>query len=241
MATYMSLRGTSEPSFLIGLNGAKLVYNGITFSLKNKTESAFLDLRVKDLTADAIFGASLSLSGDSITLNSDAAGSINDYQMILARPSTGQMANVTYTFPASPVNGYFLTTDASGNLSWSAISSPSVTEKITVHETSISFSSPMGPSNFFTLPANAEILKCEVILGSSFFDTAASVSITGVTTGNTYMFSSQSDLTDLNVSYVAEPIFPSISSSEQIAVVFVPNGATTGSARIRVHYVIPAP
>ena len=237
MATIMDLKGTSESSFLIGLNGAKLIWDGISLQLKDKTSSTFLDFQARYVTSTRSITDELKVTGDILELNSDAAGSGTDWSMNLARPSTGMVAAVTYTLPAAPVNGYFLTTDGSGNLSWAAISSPTTTDKVTVDETSFDFSVGSGPQSMFTLPANALVLKVEIIVTTAFDNNAAidvskdATSIMGV---------GQSDLSDAGPTrFVAEPVDVA-SGTPQPITYSLTNSPTSGIGTIKVYYVIPA-
>lgn len=237
MATIMDLKGTSESSFLIGLNGVKLVWDGISLKLKDKTETAFLDLQARYITSVRTITDELKVNGNIIELNDDATGSGPDQKMTFARPLTGMSAGVTYTFPAAPTNGYFLTTDSSGNLSWAAISSPSTTDKVTVDETSFDYSAGVGPQSMFTLPANAKVLKVEIIV-SSAFDNNATVSVSK--NAGLLMSISQSDLSDAGpTKFSVDPIDAASGSAESITY-SLNNAPTTGSGIIRVQYVIPA-
>ena len=107
MSSYLDLKGTSQTSFNIGIaaTAVKLKSNASVLEIKNKADSAFLDIRALVLKA----------TGDSIILNDDATLAGADWKLTFARPAAGMTASVTYTFPAVPTNGYFLTTDASGN------------------------------------------------------------------------------------------------------------------------------
>jgi hypothetical protein len=236
MATIMDLKGTSESSFLIGLNGAKLIWDGISLKLKEKTGTTYLDFQARYLTGERVYTEEMLVKGNIIELNSDASGLGFDYKMIFARPSTGMSADVTYTFPNAPTNGYFLTTDASGNLSWAAISSPTTTDKVTVDETSISLVG-VGPQSMFTLPANAIVLKVEITVDSAF-DNNANIVVSK--NAGTLMGIGQSDLSDAGpTKFVVEPNDAASVSSESITY-SLNNAPTTGSGKIRVHYVIPA-
>lgn len=110
MAVFMDIKGTSQQTFQIQKGGARLKNASGVMQIRNATDSDYADLVAKILKA----------SGNSLELNTAAAGSGDDWKMTLARPSSGMTAAVTYTLPASPINGNVLSTDASGNLSWVA-------------------------------------------------------------------------------------------------------------------------
>lgn len=238
MATILDLKATSESSFNIGIasDAIKLKNASGVLHLRNKADSSYIDLAVRDISVVAGYFDQLNVTGEFLTLNSDAAGSGSDWLMTLRRPTAGMSANVDYTFPATPTNGYFLTTDASGNMSWAAVSSPSVTEKVTVDSTSFNAASFSGPLAMFTLPAQAIIHRVEIIVDTAF-DDVPSVQVTGFTLGS-IMGSGQSDLTDAS-RFVAEPNFTALVGTEAISASFV-GTPTVGAGRILVHYSIPA-
>jgi hypothetical protein len=239
MAAYMDLKGTQNPSFMIGLNGSKLLSDGIRLSLKNKAETVFQDFEAKDIYANAAYLAQLNVTGNSFNLNSDATSAGFDWVMTFSRPTAGMSANVNYTFPAAPINGYFLTTDGAGNLSWATISTPSVTEKVSVDYAPLTSSTPTGPSTIFSLPANSIVLKVEVLVDSAF-DGAPTVNISGSLSG-ILMGTAFSDLSENQTKFVVEPLALAQLSSQDITFNFNAGGATVGAARILVHHVIPAP
>lgn len=237
MAAYMDLKGTSELSFFVGLGSSSVQLKrsndgGDSYlEILNKAGNAYLDLKAGDL-----YGGVAYLRGDSITLNSEGTGAPNDFLMSFARPSAGMTGDVTYTFPIAPIDGYFLTTDASGNLSWAEISSPSVTEKVTVDSTSFTFSSFGSTLSMFNLPANAVIHDVQVIVDSAFDSGTFEVGILGET--DRYMAQSQNDLTE-DDRYVSSPNYLPSVSTEAIIGTFS-GSPTQGSGRVLVFYSIPA-
>lgn len=228
MSAYMDLKGTSGSSFSLGLaaSDVKLKSSGGQFQVKRKDESLFLDIKVNELQS----------VGNKISLNEDASLSGDSWKMLFARPLSGMTASVTYTFPAAPTDGYFLTTDASGNLSWAEISSPSVTEKVTVNSTSFTFSDFGSPLPMFTLPANAVVHDVQVIVDSGFNSGTIQVGVTG-TTGK-YMTGSQNDLTTSD-RYVSSPNNLPVGITEDIFGTFA-GTPTSGAGRVLVFYSIPA-
>jgi len=65
--------------------------------------------------------AKLFLSGESVQLNADAAGSGADWKLTIARPTSGMTAAWTLTLPVGAgSNGQFMKTDGVGNTSWAS-------------------------------------------------------------------------------------------------------------------------
>lgn len=227
MSAYMDLKGTSESSFNIGLSSSavKLKNSSGVLDLRNKADSAFINIKVSEL---------LSVSNQ-LTLNEDATLSGASWKMILARPASGMTASVTYTFPATPVNGYFLTTDGSGNLSWAAISSPTTTDKVTVDSTSFIFSDFGSALSMFTLPANAVVHDVQVIVDTAFDVGTVSVGISSSVAK--YMSTSQNDLSSAD-RYQSSPNELPVGSTESIIGTFT-GSPTVGAGRVLVFYSIP--
>lgn len=239
MSTVMDLKGTSQSSFNLGLGSTlvKFKNNAGALEIKNKADNAYLDFRAKDIIGAVITGTDVKVNNNSITLNADAASTGADWKMLIARPASGMTADLTYILPATVTNGYFLTTDGSGNLSWAAVSSPSVSEKVTVDSTSFTFSSFAGsPVSMFTLPANAVVHRVEVIVDVAFDAGVVDVGISG--TVNKYLDNTKADLTDAS-RFVSEPNSIPVVGTEAI-IGTLTGSPTVGSGRLLVHYSIPA-
>lgn len=108
MAIFGDYKGTSQQSFQIQKGGVRVKNAAGVMQIRNASDTDFADMVAKILKA----------SGNSLELNSQAAGAGADWKMSLARPATGMSGHVTYTLPAVPQNGKVLSTDASGNLVW---------------------------------------------------------------------------------------------------------------------------
>lgn len=227
MSLFSDLKGTSFGSFLLGLTGVRLKNSGGNLLVRNNADNADAE----------ITSAKVNVSGNGITLNSDAAGSGNDWVFNLNR-STSQTQAVTLTLPVDDGSaGQVLQTDGDGVLSWA--SAGSTADLVHVNSTTLAFgdSSP----TLFTLPANAVIHKVRVIIDTAFDGTAPSLSV-GIT-GSTskYMATTQNDLKG-----TAEDIFESnpgkapVGASESLLATYVPSSSSAGSARIEVHYSNPA-
>jgi len=227
MASFQDIKGTSQSTFQIQKGGPKFKNSSGTMQVRNAADSAYADL----------VGLILRAAGDSVVLNDDAAGSGADWQMTFARPSSGMTAAVTYTFPAAPTNGYVLSTDGSGNLTWVAPSTTSGAGQ--VDSTSFIFSDS-SPISLFTLPANAVVLRTHVIVDTVFDGTpTVSIGITG--TPAKYMATTENDLTSgTGDRWTSNPNNVPVGTTEALIATYVAGSSTAGAARILVEYSIPS-
>jgi hypothetical protein len=92
----------------------------------------------------------------------------------------------------------------------------------------------------FTLPSGAVITAVRVVVDTPFNGAPSlSVGITGTT--SKYMSSTQVDLTaDAKTVFEVEPGEPAPGGAENLIATYAAGGATAGSARILVDYVIPS-
>jgi hypothetical protein len=112
MAKFAGLLGTLSGYFKIGLSGVRLKNSSGNLLVRNSADNA----------DSAVTASTLNASGDSLIINSDAAGSANDWTLTLSR-ATAQTSAVTFRYPATNgTNGYYLQTDGSGNSTWAAVS-----------------------------------------------------------------------------------------------------------------------
>lgn len=225
MAVFMDLKGTSQSTLQIGKGGPKVKNNSGILEARNAADTSYVD----------IVGAILKAASDSIQLNSDAAGSGADWVMTLARPASGMTGAVTYTLPAAPTNGYVLSTDASGNLSWVAQTSvPS--NGSAMDSTSFTFGSS-SPISLFTLPANAIIERIQIIIDTPFDDAAATIQVDGTTSSRTYATTSQSAL-DASARDVFEihPGYQATVATDVLQATLSAGTSTAGAGRIVVYY-----
>jgi hypothetical protein len=227
MAVFMDLKGTSQLLFQLGKGGPKLKNASGLFEARNAADSAYVDLTAAILKA----------ASDSIELNSDAAGSGADWKMTLARPASGMTAAVTYTLPAAPVNGYVLSTDGSGALSWVAPASTS--NSATADSTTVLFTDS-SPVSLFTLPANALIDRIQIIIDTPF-DDAATITVQGVTSSRNYALAGESDLQGAARDvFQVHPGFTPDVASDVLQATLTPGSSTQGECRVVVYYVIPS-
>lgn len=227
MAAYMDLKGTSELSFTIGLGsgGVKLKNNSSVLEILSKDESTFLNLSVGEVLS----------SSNQLILNSDAAESGADWKLTFARPAAGMTGNVTYTFPSTPINGYFLQTDGSGNLVWAEVSS-TIQQKVTCDSTSFTFSSFGSPLALVTIPANAVVHEIQVIIDTAF--DAGTIAVGTVATSDKYMATTQNDPEE-QTRFTSLPNQIPVGTSEAIRAAFT-GTPTAGAGRILVFHSVPA-
>ena len=123
-AVYNDSLGTTQNTFRIGQT------TGTRVLLKNT--SGLLSVRNQGDTADAAITAStVNISGDTITVNSDAASTGADWAFTINRPSTGMTAARSWTLPSgAPTNGQTISFDTSGVMSYVTAGSTASSEKV---------------------------------------------------------------------------------------------------------------
>lgn len=225
---FSDLWGTTKAYFKIG---------GTTgVRLKNSTGN--LLVRNTGDSADAEVTASkVNISGDVVDLNSDAAGAGADWKFTLQRPTSGMTAAVTLTLPVDDgTAGQVLSTDGSGVLSWASAGSTSLADKLDT--TSLAFGTA-SPVAMFTTGAADIVDYIDVVIDTAFDGTPTmSVGIAGQT-------SKYLSTTDVDLTAAAGTVFtvhPGLAAAgaEALITTYAAGGATTGAARIIVHYATPA-
>lgn len=223
---FPDLLGTSNPYFLLGLDGPRL----------KRVSTTVVAVRNNDDSADATLTVGLlNVSGNSYVLNSDAAGSGADWTYTIQRPSSGMTAAVTLTLPDSDGSpSQVLSTDGSGVLSW--VDAGSTASAIKVNETALAFGTS-SPVTLFTLPANAEVIAVKVIVDTAFSGTAPTVTV-GIA-GNTakYMGSGGNNLKSA-FAYESHPNVVPTGSTESLIATYSADSSSAGAARIQVWYAI---
>lgn len=228
MSQVLDLKGTSNPSLQIEKGGTKLKNNAQSLQVRNAADTADAELT----------SSKVNISGEDLVLNSDAAGTGNDWRMTIRRALTGMAAHLTWVFPASYGSaGQVLGTDGNGNITLVTIGGSA--DKVGVDTTTIAFNST-SPVTAFTLPANAVVSTVDVIIDTAFNGTPSlSVGITGTT--SKYMGSNEVDLKDSAGSrWTSTPNNAPVGTTESIIITYAAGGATAGSARVLVSYFIPA-
>jgi hypothetical protein len=229
MGLFADLLGTLASTFQIGKSGVKL-----------KNNAAELEVKAADGTTDAPVTASkVKVSGDEIVVNSDATEADADWKMTLKRPSTGMTANVVFTLPPTDGSpGQVPQTDGDGNLAWV---SAGATEFLVHVDTTTLAHDDTSPQAMFTLPEDAIVVKAQVIVDTPFNGTAPTLSIGVSGTVSKYMATTQNDLKGAaGTIYEVCPGLEADESSENIIATYAADSSDAGSARILVHYTIPA-
>lgn len=227
MGIWKDLIGTTGSFFKLGLSGVRL-----------KNSSGNLVVRNAGDSADAnITAAKVSVSGEVLEINSDAAGSGADWLYRLLRPTSGMTAAVDLTLPpddGSP--GQVLATDGSGVMTWVSAGSTASADKCDT--TSLAFNSSATVA-MFTDGAADIITRIQVCVDTAFDGTAPAVSIGVSGTVSKYMASTQVDLTTVGV-YEVNPGLTAQGAEALIATFAAGGGASVGAARILVFYNTPA-
>jgi hypothetical protein len=227
MGIFLDLLGTSGNFLKVGLSGVRLKNNSGNLQVRNTGDSADAE----------VTASQVNVSGNTLVLNSDAAGSGADWLYSLNRPASGMTAAVSLTLPADDgTAGQVLSTDGSGVLSWVSAADTSLCDKL--NSTTLSFGST-SPVAMLTTGAADIIDYIEIIIDTPFDGTpTVSIGITGQT--SKYFAAGQVDLTAAGATVFQ--VHPGLDAqgAESIIATYSDGGATVGSARMIVHYATPA-
>lgn len=225
---FLDLLGTLGAKFQLGIQGLILKNTGGKIRARNAADNADAPL----------VGSTIEASGDSLTLNEDAAGSGADFKITISRPGTGMTEDLVLTLPADKgAAGYTLATDGNGNLSWQSSSTASNLEATDTTDLVFGSSSPLA---MFTLPADAVVLKVQVVIDTPF-NGAPSLSIGITGTLAKYLASTQVDLTAAaGTVFEVSPGLAANGSSENLIATYAAGAASAGAARLLVTYAIPS-
>lgn len=227
MGIFSDLFGTSKSFFKLGISGVRLKNNAGGLSVRNTGDSADTAL-----TASAV-----NVSGETITINSDAAASGADWAYTLSRPTSGMTAAVALTLPVDDgTSGQVLSTDGNGVLSFIAAGNTTLCDKLDT--TSLAFGTS-SPAAMFSTGAADVIEYIEVFIDTAFDGTPTmSVGITGTT--SKYLGTTDVDLTaTAGTSFTVHPNVDA-QGVEALILTYSAGGATVGAARVVVHYATPA-
>lgn len=228
MSVWKDLLGTSKSFFQLGFSGPKL-----------KDASGGLAVRNPADTADAAVTASrLNVSGDVLVLNSDAAAAGPDWTYTLQRPATGMAGAVVLTLPVNDGSpGQVLATDGNGLLSWA--DAGTTASALKADTTTVGFGSAATVAAF-TLPAGNVVDHVDVVVDQAF-DGGPSLSLGVAGEASKYLSATDIDLTQAaGTLFRAHPGRPPAGGDEALQIAFAAGGAAMGSARVIVHYALPA-
>ena len=230
MGLWQDIIGTTKTFFQIGVGGVKLGNSSGNLTVKDNSNA---DRQITVSKAN--------VSGDSIELNSDAAGTGADWKYTLQRPTTGMGGHVVLTLPPNDGSpGQILMTDGSGVSTWV---DPSLsTPQLTCDTTILNWDSPSTVS-MLNLPIGAVVDKLKVVIDTPFDGTAPAMSVGLAGSASKYMASSQVNLQgSAEESYESNPGKAVVSGApEACQIAFAAAvGGSVGSARVMIFYVIPA-
>ena len=226
MSLIQDLIATSSAYFKIGLAGVRL-----------KNSSGNLLVRTPTDSADAnITAAKVSVSGDVLEVNSDAAGSGADWKYTLQRPAAGMTAAVTITLPVDDGSpDQVLSTDGSGVLSWASLGNTA--SHIKVDTTTVAFGTS-SPAVMFTTGASDVINLIEIVVDTAFDGTSPNLTVGISGTTSKYTTSTDVDLKTVGVYQIHPGVVAQ--GAEALIATYVASSSTAGSARVLVHYETPA-
>lgn len=225
---FSDLFGTTKNFFKIGG----------TAGVRLKNSAGDLLVRNTGDTADAAVTASkVNVSGDVVDINSDAAGTGEDWKYTLQRPAAGMAAAVVLTLPVDDgTAGQVLKTDGAGVLSWTSAGDTALADKLDT--TSLAFGTA-SPVTMFSTGAADIVDYIDVIIDTAFDGTpTASVGITGAT--SKYLGTGDIDLTAAaGTVFTVHPGLASAGAAEALIITYAAGAATVGAARFIVHYATP--
>lgn len=244
MARWIDLVGTLTRRVQFGIGRAFIYGNDAGgLDVRNAADSAFASVNVAGVTASGdVEAATVNVTGDSISLNSDYTETGDDYGYDIGRPDSGQAQTFRLNLPANnPTTGQALlvTAIASGviDTEWGTVAGGN--DKVVTDTTSLVFGSS-SPVTMFTLPANAVVLRVRLIIDTAFNGTAPQVSIGISGTASKYMAANQNDLKAAAATvFEVTPGLTANGSTEDLIATYAADSSSAGAARIEVDYVIP--
>lgn len=233
MAVWKNLRGTLGSLFRLGFTGPGLKDESGELAVRDEADAAYEAVRV----------ALVKVYGDDIELNAGAAGAGADRKMTIRRPSTGMANDITVVMPSgNPTPGQVLSVASFGSnivvLQYTTIAG-GPTNILGTDSTTLAHGDT-SPVAMFTKPANAIVAKVRVIPDTPFNGTPQlSIGIAGET--SKYMASNQNDLTAAaGTVFEVDLGLPPTGGTEDLIATYSAGGASAGSARILVDYVVPS-
>jgi len=225
MSLVLDLIATSKSFLKIGLTGVRLKNSAGNLLVRNTGDSADAE----------VTASKVSISGEILDINSDAASSGADWKYTVQRPTSGMTAAVVLTLPIDDgTASQVLQTDGSGVLSWASTGSTASSDK--VDTTSLAFGTA-SPLAMFSTGAADIITKIQVVVDTAFNGTPTmSIGVTGTTS----KYSATTDV-DLTTTGVYE-IHPGLTAggTEALITTYSAGGASAGAARVLVFFATPA-
>lgn len=228
MSLFSDLLGTTRAFFRIGLSGPRLKNSAGNLAVRNAGDTADVELTA----------SKANISGDSIVINSDAAGTGSDRLLTILR-NAAQTADLTLVPPtAKGTDGYLLRQKAgtaAGVLELELVAPTGTQAQVTAETTSLAFGAA-ATTAMFTLAATGIIQSIQVVVDTPFNGTpTASVGIAGTT--SKYAASTDIDLTAAAATvFQIHPGLPAPGAPENLIITYSAGGATAGAARFIVYY-----
>ncbi len=229
-----SLIGTLRSIFgLGGTAGVAIKNSGGTLLVRNAGDSADAELTTSKLHN----------SGDTLEINSAAAGSGADWKLTLGRPSSGMTAAVNFNFPIDHGSaGQVLSTDGGTSptqTSW--VSAANTAPCVTCDTTTLNFNSS-STITMFTLPANAVVHEVQTIIDTLFDGTSPSMTVGKSGSTSKYVGANDTNLASAaKTKFITDCAEPPSGSTEALIITFsaATGSPTQGVARILVFYSVP--
>lgn len=264
MSMFSDLLGTIKQTFSVGLRGVTLKNKSGTtagnevLQVRNATDAGFSNVEVLGVSATGLItttgnihadgtvtadvvtvdGVVSTINGNNIVSDGNVLIGAAANQVTLVAPASGGATTLTFPVGAG-TNGYVLSTNGSGTLSWIDVGTPAAAlARWTAATTTVNFDSGATIAGD-SIPINSVIDKVQVIIDTAF-DTAATISV-GIT-GNTtkYMATTDSALNFAATSvFEVHPGLPAEGSATAISIGYTAASATVGSARVIVTYAAP--
>jgi len=227
MGIYSDLLGTLRSAFKIGGTAGVLLKNAAGHLLVRNTGDS----------ADAnVTAAKVSVSGDVIEINSDAAAAGADWKYTLQRPAAGMAGALTITLPPNAgTAGFAVVTDGAGNWTYASVGSTASSDKIDTTSLAFGTASPLA---LFSTGAADVVFEVEVIIDTAF-NGAPSLSIGIAGSTSKYMSATDIDLTAAaGTVFTVHPGLPA-AGVEALIATYAAGAASAGAARILVHFATP--
>jgi len=231
MGLFSMLKGISSLTLQLGKGGIKI-----------KNDSNVLKAVAANGTTPVDFGCANAYATNHVAGTASVAGTLvafGDANKVTFAYAVGQSADTTYTWP-KPTASKFLTTDGSGNLSWTDVPVESLTD--IAHVASKAFDkNTVSPFDHKLLPIGAIVLKVQVVIDTPFDGTAPVVKIGKSGATDKYMLEDENDLKG-STGDVYESVKGNAAvsgSAEQVICTFDADSSANGDGRILVHYILP--
>jgi hypothetical protein len=218
----------SNAEFVMGSN----VTNSSDVITVNTLGNVRVDNVIGNLTGTASLAVTANTVSDAAQSNITSLGTLTGLN-VNGTSDLGPVSNVVITGGS---NGYVLTTDGTGNLSFQATQSIGDTWK--ADSTTVNYNSSATIAAM-TLPVNAIVDKVSVIVDTVFTGTAPTLTV-GLQGGSGFEYVAANDA-NLKVGdrYDVPSQIAPVGSSGNIEILYTADGSGAGAARVIVTYTVP--